>query len=50
MEYLELSKNIYWVGAKDRDLKVFDIIMKTDEGTTYNSYLINDDKVALIDS
>ncbi|WP_294342243.1 FprA family A-type flavoprotein [uncultured Clostridium sp.] len=50
MEYLELSKNIYWVGAKDRDLKVFDIIMKTDEGTTYNSYLINDDKVALIDT
>ena len=50
MECLELSKNIYWVGTKDKDLRVFDIIMTTDKGTTYNSYLINDDKVALIDT
>lgn len=50
MECLELSKNIYWVGTKDKNLRVFDIIMTTGKGTTYNSYLINDDKVALIDT
>ena len=50
MEYLEISKDIYWVGTKDKNLRVFDIIMTTNKGTTYNSYLINDDKVALIDT
>lgn len=50
MEYLEISKDVYWVGTKDKHLRVFDIIMTTERGTTYNSYLINDEKVALIDT
>ncbi|MCF0147313.1 MAG: FprA family A-type flavoprotein [Clostridium sp.] len=45
-----LKDNIYWVGVKDPDLKVFDIIMETKKGTTYNSYVINDEKVAVIDT
>lgn len=45
-----LKDDIYWVGVKDPDLKVFDIIMETKKGTTYNSYVINDEKVAVIDS
>ncbi len=35
-----ISENIYWVGVIDYKLKVFDIIMETEYGTTYNSYLI----------
>lgn len=46
----KLKDNIYWVGVKDPNLKVFDIIMETKKGTTYNSYVINDEKVAVIDT
>ncbi|WP_032120835.1 FprA family A-type flavoprotein [Clostridium amazonitimonense] len=46
----KLKQNIYWVGVLDPDLRIFDIIMETRKGTTYNSYIINDEKVAVIDS
>jgi flavorubredoxin len=45
----KIKNNIYWVGVKDPNLRVFDIVMATKFGTTYNSYLINDDKVAIVD-
>lgn len=45
-----LKNNIYWVGVKDPNLKIFDIIMETKKGTTYNSYLINDEKIAVVDT
>lgn len=50
MGALKLKNDIYWVGVKDPGLEVFDIIMATKKGSTYNSYLINDDKVVVIDS
>ena len=50
MKPFKLYENIFWAGALHPDLKVFDIIMKTKNGTTYNSYLILDDKVAVIDT
>lgn len=50
MSKVELKDNVYWVGVKDPELEVFDIIMKTQRGTTYNSYLIEDEKIAIIDS
>lgn len=37
---LKVLENLYWVGALDPDLKIFDIIMETKYGTTYNSYLL----------
>ncbi|MDV4150078.1 FprA family A-type flavoprotein [Clostridium sp. AL.422] len=46
----KLKDNIYWIGVKDPDLKIFDIIMETKKGTTYNSYVIDDEKVAVIDT
>ncbi len=46
-----VSKDVWWVGVRDEDLRVFDIIMKTEHGTTYNSYLIKgENKTALIDT
>lgn len=36
---MELKKNLHWCGALDPHLRVFDIIMATEFGTTYNSYL-----------
>lgn len=50
MNALMLKKNIYWVGAMNPELRVFDIIMNTKRGTTYNAYLIKDDKIAVVDS
>ena len=40
MKTLELKKNFYWTGVLDPELKVFDIIMETEFGTSYNSYLL----------
>jgi len=40
MNALELKKNLYWTGVLDPNLKVFDIVMETEFGTSYNSYLL----------
>ena len=37
---LEISKDVYFVGVFDPDIRTFDIIMKTANGTSYNAYLI----------
>lgn len=50
MSSFKIRDNIYSVGVKDPGLRVFDIIMETNRGTTYNSYLIDDEKVAIIDA
>ncbi len=39
-EKLKLKDGIHWIGALDPELRVFDIIMYTEFGTTYNSYLV----------
>lgn len=49
MRVHNLKDNIYSIGVEDPDLRIFDIVMETAKGTTYNSYLINDEKVAVID-
>ena len=36
---LKLRENFYWAGVVDNTLRVFDIIMHTEFGTTYNSYV-----------
>lgn len=46
----EVKKDIYFTGVVDKDLKVFDIIMETEFGTTYNSYIIKDEKTVLFDT
>ena len=50
MSKLKLKDNIYYIGVKDAELRVFDIIMETKKGTTYNSYLIDDEKIAIVDT
>lgn len=40
MKILELKKDLYWTGVLDPNLKVFDIVMETEFGTSYNSYLL----------
>jgi len=40
LKSLELKKDIHWVGALDPNLRIFDIIMYTPYGTSYNSYVV----------
>lgn len=40
MQTLKLRDNFYWTGIVDKELRVFDIIMFTEFGTTYNSYVL----------
>jgi NADH oxidase (H2O-forming) len=47
---IEIKKDVHWIGVKNPELRVFDIIMTTEKGTTYNSYLIVDEKIVLIDT
>ncbi len=46
---LDLTPDVKWIGVLDPDLRVFDIIMETKYGTTYNSYFINAQKKAIIE-
>lgn len=51
MRTLKLKNDIYWVGSLDPDLKVFDIVMYTEFGTSYNSYVVKgSEKIALIET
>lgn len=40
MKTLELKKDFYWTGVQDPGLELFDIIIPTDAGSSYNSYLL----------
>lgn len=46
---VEIAKNIYWVGAVDWSMRNFHGY-ETSRGTTYNAYLILDEKITLIDT
>ncbi len=49
MPPLEIIKDIYWVGAIDWDIRDFHGY-STYKGSTYNSFLVLDDKVTLFDT
>ena len=51
MSATEIVKGISWVGVRNPDLRIFDVIMRTEWGTSYNSYLIQGtEKTALVDT
>ena len=45
----KIKDNIYSIGVKDPKLRIFDIVMETKKGTTYNSFVIDDEKIAVVD-
>lgn len=47
---MEIKNNIYYVGVLSPAQRSFDISIKTEYGTSYNSYLIKDQKNTLIDT
>ena len=47
----EIKKDIYWTGFIDWDRRLFDSLIPTPHGTTYNSYLVKgSEKTMLIDT
>ncbi|MFC1658550.1 FprA family A-type flavoprotein [Candidatus Omnitrophota bacterium] len=51
MAAVKVSENIYWVGVVDWNVRNFHgHTYTTKRGTTYNAYLIIDDKVTLVDA
>lgn len=45
-----LSDNVYWVGVNDRETDLFENLWPLPYGISYNSYLIVDEKVVLVDT
>lgn len=47
---VKIKEGVYWIGALDPKLVVFDIVVPTEFGTTYNSYLVRGEKIAVVDT
>lgn len=51
MSAIPIKSGIYWTGVQDYKLQIFDIVMETENGTSYNSYLIKgQQKTVLIET
>ncbi len=51
MQTLQLKEGITWIGSLDPDLRIFDIVMETEFGTTYNSYVVKgSEKTAIFET
>lgn len=51
MQAVPVKDGVWWVGALDPSLRIFDVVMETRHGTTYNSYLVRGrSKTALIET
>ena len=46
----EIKEGIYWIGVNDRRTHIFENYWPIPKGVAYNSYLIADEKVAVIDT
>jgi flavorubredoxin len=46
----EIAPKIFWVGGSDRRLELFENMFPLSNGVAYNSYLIMDEKTALVDT
>jgi len=46
----EIADGIYFMGAMHWDRRLFDELIPLPDGTSYNAYLIKDEKIALIDT
>ena len=50
MQAIKVKDDIFWVGVRDPELRIFDLVMTADYGTSYNAYLIKgSEKTALIE-
>ena len=50
MTDMKISEDITWIGASDNDLKLFESQYVLENGMSYNSYLIKDEKNVVLDT
>lgn len=50
MQHVNLAEDIYFLGYNDRRTHLFENVWPIPHGVSYNSYLIVDEKIALIDT
>ncbi|MFP4324466.1 MAG: FprA family A-type flavoprotein [Desulfonatronovibrio sp.] len=50
MAVIEVKKNVFWVGAVDWNISNFHGYSLARQGTTYNAFLVLDDKITLFDT
>ena len=46
----QITDDLYYVGASDRRLNMFENLYPVPKGISYNSYLIKDEKTVLLDT
>ena len=46
----KVTEDLYWIGASDRRLALFENIYPIPQGVSYNSYLLSDEKTVLLDT
>lgn len=49
-QIVQVTNTVKWIGILDYDIKVFDIVMETKYGTTYNSYYIDAQKKVIVET
>ena len=50
MPLVEIKPDIYWIGVNDHTTDLFEGLWPIDEeGVSYNSYLVKDEKIAIVD-
>ena len=47
---MEIKKDVFYVGVNDREIDLFESQYSVPNGMAYNSYLIMDDKIAVMDT
>lgn len=47
---IAITGSVYWIGGNDRETDLFEGLWALPCGVAYNAYLINDEKVAVVDS
>ena len=46
----KITENLFWVGANDRRIALFEGVYHAPQGVSYNSYILLDDKTVLLDT
>ena len=46
----KVTDDIYWIGANDKRLHLFENIHPIEDGVSYNSYVLLDEKTVLLDA
>ncbi|KPJ89950.1 MAG: flavodoxin [Spirochaetes bacterium DG_61] len=47
---IAITEQVHWIGANDLETELFESIWPLPQGVSYNTYIIDDEKVAVIDT